>query len=67
MNILHTVRRREVNWIGNVLRRNCLLKHIIKNNTEGEMEVRKRERRRRRQVLDNLKGLVTLGHFSGGN
>jgi hypothetical protein len=28
-NILHTVRRRKANWIGHILRRNCLLKHII--------------------------------------
>jgi hypothetical protein len=24
-NILHTVRRRKANWIGHILRRNCLL------------------------------------------
>jgi len=28
-NILLTVKRRETNWIGHMLRRNCLLKHII--------------------------------------
>jgi hypothetical protein len=28
-NILHTIKRREANWIGHVLRRNCLLKHVI--------------------------------------
>jgi hypothetical protein len=27
-NILHTVNRRKANWIGHILRRNCLLKHI---------------------------------------
>jgi hypothetical protein len=26
-NILHTIQRRKVNWIGHILRRNCLLKH----------------------------------------
>jgi hypothetical protein len=26
-NIIHTVKRRKVNWIGHILRRNCLLKH----------------------------------------
>jgi hypothetical protein len=28
-NILHTVERRKANWIGHVLRRNYLLKHVI--------------------------------------
>jgi hypothetical protein len=28
-NILHTVRRMKANWIGHVLRRNCLLKPVI--------------------------------------
>jgi hypothetical protein len=28
-NIIHTVKRRKADWIGHILRRNCLLKHII--------------------------------------
>ena len=28
-NILPAVKRRKVNWIGNTLRRNCLLKHFF--------------------------------------
>ena len=27
-NILHTIKREEVDWIGHISRRNCLLKHI---------------------------------------
>jgi len=34
-NILHTIKRWEVNWIGHILRRNCLLKHVIEGKTEG--------------------------------
>jgi len=26
-NILHKIRKRKANWIGHILRRNCLLKH----------------------------------------
>jgi hypothetical protein len=33
-NILHTIKRKKANWIGHILRRNCLLKHFI----EGKME-----------------------------
>jgi hypothetical protein len=28
-NIVHTIKRRKSNWIGHILRRNCLLKHVI--------------------------------------
>jgi hypothetical protein len=31
-NILHIIKRRETNWIGPILRRNCFLKHIIEGN-----------------------------------
>jgi hypothetical protein len=32
-NILHTIKRSKANWIGRILRMNCLLKRI----TEGKM------------------------------
>jgi hypothetical protein len=28
-NILHTTKRKKAKWIGHILRRNCLLKHVI--------------------------------------
>jgi len=34
-NILHTIRRRKANWIGHILRRNGLVKHVIKGQREG--------------------------------
>ena len=36
-NIIHTMKRRKDDWIGHVLRRNCLLKHVI----EGQKKERK--------------------------
>ena len=33
MNILYTIKQMRANWIGRILRRNCLLKHVI----EGKM------------------------------
>jgi hypothetical protein len=29
-NVLHEIRKRKVNWIGHILRRNCLLQRVIK-------------------------------------
>ena len=37
-NILHEVRKRKANWIGHILRRNCLLKQVIEGKIKGEME-----------------------------
>jgi hypothetical protein len=47
-NILHTIRRRKVNMIGHILRRNCLLSHIIEGKTRGT----RRRGRRHRLLLD---------------
>jgi hypothetical protein len=33
-NILRTIKRKKANWIGQILHRNCLLKHIIEENIE---------------------------------
>jgi len=37
-NILQTVNRRKVNWIGHMLRGNCLVKHITEGKIEGRIE-----------------------------
>jgi hypothetical protein len=50
-NIVHTIKRRKANWIGHILRRNFLLKHVI----EGRIEMTGRRGRRRKQLLVNLK------------
>jgi len=43
---------KEANWIGHILRRNCLLKHIIEGKTEGA----RIQGRRRTHLRDNLRG-----------
>jgi hypothetical protein len=53
-NILHTMKRRMANWIGHILHRSCLLKHVIEEKKEIRMEVTVRRGRRRKQLLDNL-------------
>ena len=54
-NILQTIKRRNANWIGYILRRNCLLKHVMEGTTEGRLEVTGRVGRRRGKLLDGLK------------
>jgi len=36
-NILQTMKRRKANWIGHILRRNCLLKHVIERKDRNKV------------------------------
>ena len=54
-NILHEIRKRKANWIGHILRRNCLLKQVIEGKIKEEIEVIRRRGRRRKKLLDDLK------------
>ena len=54
-NILHAIRKRKANWIGHILRRNCLLRQVIEGKIKGEMEVTRRRGRRRKKLLDDLR------------
>jgi len=38
-NILHEITKRKANWIGHILRRNCLLQQVIEGKIKGEIEV----------------------------
>jgi len=42
------IRKQKANWIGHILRRNCLLKQVIEGKIKGEMEVARRRGRRRK-------------------
>jgi hypothetical protein len=54
-NILHEIRKRKANWIGHILRRNCLLKQAVEGRIKGEIEVTRRRGRRCKKLLDDLK------------
>jgi hypothetical protein len=41
-NVLHKIKRRKANWIGHILCRNCVLKHVFEGKIEGRIEVRGR-------------------------
>jgi hypothetical protein len=54
-NILHEIRKRKTNWIGHIMRRNCLLQRVTEGKLQGRIEVTGRQGRRRRKLLDDLK------------
>ena len=62
-NILHEIRKRKANWIGQILRRNCLLKQVIAGKIKGEIEVTRRRGRRRRKLLDDLNDRRGYSHL----
>jgi hypothetical protein len=43
------------NWVGHILRRNCLLQRVIEGKIKGGIEVTGRRGRKRRKLLDDLK------------
>jgi hypothetical protein len=54
-NILHEICKRKANWIGHILRRNCLLEQVIEGKIKGGIEMTGRRGGRRRKLLDDLK------------
>jgi hypothetical protein len=62
-NILHEISKRKASWIGHILRRNCLLQRVTLGKIQGGMEVRGRQGRRRRKLLDDLKESRGYSHM----
>jgi hypothetical protein len=62
-NILHEIRKRKANWIGHILRRNCLLQQVIEGKIKGQIEVTRRRGRRRTKLLDDLKDRRGYSHL----
>ena len=54
-NILHELSKRKANWIGHILRRNCLLQQVIEGKIKGGIEVTGRRGRRRKKLLEDHK------------
>jgi hypothetical protein len=54
-NILPKIYTRKASWIGHILCRNRLLKHVIEGKREGRIEVTERRGKRRKQLLDYFK------------
>ena len=54
-NMMHRVKRRKDIWIGHILHGDCLLSHGIEGKTQEEMTVTRRQGRRRKHLLDDVK------------
>ena len=54
-NILHEIRKRKANWIGHILRRNCLVKQFIEGKIKKQIGVTRRRGRRRKKLLDDIR------------
>jgi hypothetical protein len=63
-NILHEINKRKGNWIGHILRRNCLLQRFIKGKIKGGIEVTGRRGRRHEKLLDELKDRRGYSHLN---
>jgi len=62
-NILYEISIRKANWIGHILRRNCLLQRVTEGKIQGGIEVTGRQGRRRRKLLDDLKERRGYSHL----
>jgi len=60
---LREISKRNANWIGHILRRNCLLQRVTEGKIKGRAEVTGRRGRRRRKLLDDLKEKREYSHF----
>jgi len=54
-NILQKIKRMKVNWIGYMLRRKYLLKHVTEGKVEKRIDVTGRQGRRWKRPLDDVK------------
>jgi hypothetical protein len=62
-NILHEIRKRKANWIGHILRINCLLQWVIEEKIKGGIEMTGRRGGKRRKLLDGLRKRRGYSHL----
>jgi hypothetical protein len=63
INNVHEISKWKANWFGHILRRKYLLRPFIEAKIKGRIEVIGRRGRRRRKLLDDLKGNRGYSHL----
>jgi hypothetical protein len=59
-NVPYAIKRRNRNWIGHILHRNCLQQHAIEGKVELRLEVTGRRNGKREQLLNELKEISQI-------
>ena len=62
-NILHEIIKRKANWIGHILRIDCLLQRVTEGKIKGGIEVTGRRGRRGKKLMDDLKDRRGYSHL----
>jgi hypothetical protein len=62
-NILHEIHKWKANWIGHILRQNCLLQRVTEGKIQRGIEVTGRQGRRCRKLLHDLKERRGYSHL----
>jgi hypothetical protein len=57
------INKQKTNWIGHILRRNCLLRQVIEGKIKEGIDVTRRRGRRRRKLLDVLQEKRVYSHL----
>ena len=60
---MHEISKRKANWIGHILRRNCLLQRVVEGKIKGGLEVTGRRGRIRKKLLDDLQEMRGYSHL----
>jgi len=62
-NVLREICKQKANWIGHILRQNCLLHRVTEGKIQGGIDVTGRQGRRCRKLLDDLKERRGYSHL----
>jgi len=65
-NILRTIKRRKTDWIGDILRRNYCIWHVLEGHIKGSIGVKGRQGRICKLLLDDLKETRGCWKFKEG-
>ena len=63
--VLHTIKRRKANFMGHILRRNCLIKYVIEGKIQEKTEATERRGKDVSSYWVTLRRLEGTGNWKG--